>query len=224
MSRIQEVVDEFKSVIAGQIPLVDVVFPPIIFTVLKGFLPLNAALIVSLIFSSTLLLYRWLRQESFAYASSGVVVILLAAGLSWLTQSAAGYYLPGVITSGLTALLCLISLLFQKPFAAWSSHLTRNWPLSWYWHDRVRPAYAEVTIGWLVFFAAQFAVQVYFFRQGKSQSLGWVQIVTGWPALILILAASYLYGLNRLNSLQGPSVQEFEEDIPPPWEGQQRGF
>jgi hypothetical protein len=46
----------------------------------------------------------------------------------------------------------------------------------------------------------------------------------GWPATILLLAVSYLYGTWRLRNLEGPSVEEFREETEPPWEGQQRGF
>lgn len=224
MTRLQELLEEFQSVVGGKVPLLDVIFPPLLFTVLHGPLSLNLALVISLLSSLALVGYRLLKEESFAYASGGLAAILLAAGLAWLTQSASGYYLPGILTSGLTTLLCLVSLVVKKPFAAWSSHLTRNWPLAWYWHERIRPAYAEVTLGWMVFFGAQFAIQGYYYLQGRTASLGWVQILTGWPALVLILAASYMYGLRRLRDLNGPSVDEFETDSPPPWKGQQRGF
>jgi len=224
MTRYQELLEEFRSVVSGRVPLLDVIFPPLLFTVLHGPLALNLALVISLLSSLALVGYRLVKQESFGYATGGLAAILLAAGLAWITQSAAGYYLPGILTSGLTTLLCLISLTAKKPFAAWSSHLTRNWPLAWYWHERIRPAYAEVTLGWTVFFGAQFAIQGYYYLQGSTGSLGWIQILTGWPALVLILAASYLYGLRRLDDLHGPSVEEFETGSPPPWDGQRRGF
>ena len=53
---------------------------------------------------------------------------------------------------------------------------------------------------------------------------GYVQLLTGWPATILLLIASYLYGTWRLRKLGGPSVEEFKAGTEPPWEGQQRGF
>ncbi|MBN1859682.1 hypothetical protein JW848_10850 [Candidatus Bipolaricaulota bacterium] len=46
----------------------------------------------------------------------------------------------------------------------------------------------------------------------------------GWPAIILLLAATYLYGLWRLRTLGGPSVEEFKAGAPEPWSGQQKGF
>jgi len=49
-------------------------------------------------------------------------------------------------------------------------------------------------------------------------------LISGWPATILLLVISYIYGQNRLEALRGPSVEEFKKGTPPPWNGQQRGF
>ena len=38
------------------------------------------------------------------------------------------------------------------------------------------------------------------------------------------LIFSYIYGSWRLKNLGGPSVEEFNENKLPPWEGQIRGF
>ena len=46
----------------------------------------------------------------------------------------------------------------------------------------------------------------------------------GKTLLILLLVASYLYGLWRLQRLNGPSVEEFRSGAEPPWQGQKRGF
>jgi hypothetical protein len=141
-----------------------------------------------------------------------------------LTRSATGYFLPGLISGGITIAITLISLLAKRPLAAWSSHLTRGWPLSWYWHPQVRPAYAEVTWGWALFFGVRLFIQVQAYLQDAAASLGIIQLLTGWPALIIILVLSYIYGLWRLRHLEGPSVAEFETGATPPWEGQHRGF
>jgi hypothetical protein len=107
---------------------------------------------------------------------------------------------------------------------AWTSFITRRWPLEWYWHPRVRPAYSEVTIAWTLFFALRTLVQFSLFQQQAGGTLGVVQLLTGWPALIILLIASYLYGMWRLQNLQGPSVEEFKSGANPPWQGQKRGF
>ena len=88
----------------------------------------------------------------------------------------------------------------------------------------VRPAYSEVTAIWAVYSAVKLAFQYYFYRQAQTNALAVFNLVSGWPALIVLLVVSYLYGLKRLRQLGGPSVDEFENGISPPWQGQQRGF
>ena len=169
-------------------------------------------------------LLRLLRDQSVLYALGGVVGVLLAILVSRLLGRAEGFFLPGILTGGLMVVLCILSVLLGKPLVAWTSYVTRRWPLEWYWHARVRPAYSEVTLAWTLFFGLRLLLQLGLFWQGAAQALGWVQLLTGWPALVLLLVASYLYGLWRLANLGGPSVEEFKSAAPPPWQGQKRGF
>jgi hypothetical protein len=118
----------------------------------------------------------------------------------------------------------LVSLVIRKPMVAWTSFLARRWPLDWYWHERVRPAYTEVTLAWVLFFALRLFWQVMLFRGNNVGQLALVNTLTGWPATVVLLIVSYLYGTWRLARLGGPSVEEFRNNVPPPWQSQRRGF
>ena len=76
----------------------------------------------------------------------------------------------------------------------------------------------------MVFFGLRLALQFNLLQAGAASQLGVVQFLTGWPATIILLIASYLYGTWRLRNLGGPAVEEFETGAEPPWQGQQRGF
>jgi hypothetical protein len=108
--------------------------------------------------------------------------------------------------------------------AAWLSHLTRGWPLDWFWRDDVKPAYQEVTWVWALLTAMRLAIQVLLFQRGDTAALGWANVLLGWPVTIAVLVLSYIYGIWRLRQLGGPGVHEFREGKEPPWEGQTRGF
>ena len=58
----------------------------------------------------------------------------------------------------------------------------------------------------------------------RCHLLAVTNFITGWPATILLLVFTYLYGTWRLAQLQGPSVDEFKNNTPAPWQGQRRGF
>ena len=77
---------------------------------------------------------------------------------------------------------------------------------------------------WVVFFGLRLLFQFNLFQDAAASLLGIVQLLAGWPATIILLIVSYLYGTWRLRNLGGPSVEEFKSGAEPPWEGQQRGF
>jgi hypothetical protein len=222
--KLRELAAQFQLVLSGRGGLIDSLLPPIVFLLVNALFGLGAAGWVALTLALGFTLLRALRGQPVGYALGGVGGVALALLLVRLSGRAEGYFLPGIIIGGLTVLLCVGSLIAGRPMVAWTSHLTRGWPWGWYWHPQVRPAYAEVTVAWTLFFAGRWLVQLNLFRAAEVDQLAWVNALTGWPATLILLAGSYLYGQWRLQTLEGPSVEEFKADAPPPWEGQQRGF
>jgi len=217
-----EIWEELKSVLSGK--TFDTLLPPIVFAIANGIFGLQTAVFVALGFAVLLGLIRVLRKEKWHYALGGLLAVSLAAGLALLTQNAASYFIPGMISSGLLVLGAVLSTIFGKPLAAWASHLTRGWPLDWFWRKDVKPAYVEVTWMWAFFFAVRLGLQIVLFQQGDAAQLAWANTLLGWPVTIIVLVLSYIYGIWRLRNLGGPGVDEFQEGKDPPWEGQTRGF
>ncbi|MBN1954137.1 MAG: DUF3159 domain-containing protein [Anaerolineae bacterium] len=224
MDKFRQVADEFRTVVAGRGNLLDALIPPVLFLLLNALLGFQYAMWGSLGLALLLMALRLARRQSLLYALSGVGAVALAILLTLLLDRAEGYFLPNIITGGLIALACLVSILVRRPLVAWSSVVARRWPLAWYWHPRVRPAYSEVTGLWVAYFSARLLLQAILFQRGATGSLAVVQFVMGWPATVLLLVISYLYGTWRLRTLGGPSVEEFKAGAEPPWHGQQKGF
>jgi hypothetical protein len=223
-NKFQEIIEEFRSVMTGRNRWVDSLIPPIVFLILNALTGFEIALWGSLGIALIIAGYRIINRQPLRYALGGIGGVLLAMLIARIVGGAQGYFLPGIVGGFLTVFLCLASILIKRPLAAWTSTLTRRWPLEWYWHPRVRPAYNEVTLFWGIFFAIRTFLQFRLYQLGETVTLGTVQLILGWPALILLLAGSYLYGLWRLQNLKGPSVDEFRAGTQPPWEGQKRGF
>ena len=224
MSKFRELVEEFRSVVLGRTKILDALLPPLAFLILYAFLDFDASALGSLVLGLLLALVRWLRKESVRYVLIGIA----AAGLAYLIARwlgrAESFFLPDILGTLLTVVLCFSSLLFKRPLVAWTSYLARRWPRDWYWHANVRPAYSEVTLAWAVFFALRLLVQILAYQGQSPAFLAFINLLTGWPATIVLLVASYLYGTWRLGKLSGPSVEEFRAGADPPWEGQRRGF
>jgi hypothetical protein len=137
---------------------------------------------------------------------------------------AEAYFLPAIANGAVVFIVTLASVIVRRPLVAWTSYFARRWPLGWYWHPRVRPAYSEVTLAWAVIFGLRLRLQIILFRAEDPEAFAALTTLGGWPTTIVLLVLTYLYGTWRLRRLEGPSVEEFESGIAPPWAGQQRGF
>ena len=225
MSRFKELQEEFKAVLSGRgARLLDSFTPLLIFLIANPLFGVNVALGAALAAAGLFAIARIVKRESLVYALGGLGGVLLAGIFVKLSGSDAGFFLPGLISGGITVVLCTVSVVINRPLVAWTSFITRRWPLNWYWHPRVLPAYNEVTIIWAVAFSARLALEFWLFQQEAVNALGVTKIILGWPFIVILLIATYLYGLWRLSHLGGPSIDEFKTGAEPPWSGQKRGF
>lgn len=222
--KLREITEELRTVLTGRRRLVDSIVPPTLFLVMNALFGLEIAMWSALGVALTITVVRLVRGQSLRYALGGLGGVAIALLIAWWLGRAEGYFLPGMITGVLTVILCLASVVAGRPLVAWTSHLARRWPVGWYWHPRVRPAYSEVTLAWAVFFAVRSLLQCTLFQDQAAGLLAALNVVTGWPATIVLLVISYIYGTWRLRHLGGPSVEEFKSGAEPPWTGQRRGF
>lgn len=222
-SKSRELLEEFRAV-ADKVGLLDTILPPVLFLLLNGLAGFQVAMYGALGTAVVIAVLRLRRKQSLVYALAGMGSVALAIALAFLLGRSEGYFLPGIVNGGITIAIALVSLIIRKPMVAWTSFLARRWPLDWYWHAQVRPAYTEVTLVWTIFFSLRLWWQVALFQGQNASQLALVNTLTGWPATILLLIFSYLYGTWRLAQLSGPSVEEYRNNVPPPWQSQRRGF
>jgi hypothetical protein len=222
--KLKEILHELRTVVAGGRNLVDILVPPVLFFVLAKGLSFTYAVWGALTLAILTIGWRIARRQSMLSAVGGLLGVLLAIVLAQLLDREEGFFLPGIVTGIVTVLLAAASILAGRPMVAWTSHLARRWPRSWYWHPRVRPAYTEVTWLWTIYFLLRVIVQLNLFQEQQVALLAGLSLVLGWPATLLLLIVSYLYGTWRLRQLKGPSVAEFVQNQDPPWQSQQRGF
>jgi hypothetical protein len=223
-NKINELWQEFRTIFSGRNNTVDTIIPPLVFASVNALAGLLPATFSALGLAAFLTVLRLFRKQSWIYALSGLGVTSLAAGLAWFTQNATSFFLPALLTSATLLIAALVSIWTGKPLAAWSSHLTRAWPVEWYWQPNICPAYMEVTWMWVVFIAVRLAAQFLLYQQGNASFFGWANLLLDWPVTIVVLIISYIYGIWRLAKLGGPSVEEYLAHQPSPWKGQKKGF
>ena len=220
----KELVEEFRSVFSGGNSLLDSFLPPLLFLAINALFGFQQAFWASLGIGMVITALRLLRKQKIAFALGGLGAALFAIGLRYFLNSSKAYFLPTLINDSLIMLVLFVSIIINRPAVAFTSALTRRWPLNWYWHEQIKPAYTEVTYIWVAYYALKVLLLYIIYQQGNLYRLAIINFIVGWPAMILLLITSYIYGQKRLQKLKGPSVQEFIQNIPPPWQGQKRGF
>lgn len=218
----QDILSELKMVLKGN--TLDALVPSLLFVILQNPLGLGGSAAVSVGSSLFITLYRVVRKQKKLYALLGVAGVLLAAGYAYFTGSAENYFLPRLVNGGVLFLFSLGTLVAGRPLAALLSHITRGWPLAWFLRKDVKPAYREVTLVWTALILFRLLVQFNLYRGGDLSRLLFVSTLMGTPATVVILVFSYVYGIFRLKKLKGPSVEEFLNKTPSPWQGQRKGF
>ena len=219
--KLKELLEELKTVLSSK--TFDAILPPLIFLITSNIFSLAIASVAAIAISIIVGIIRLLKNQSWKYAFGGLILVTIASSLAYFTKNTASYFIPAIVNSSILIILAIGSLIINKPLAGWASHLTRGWPLEWFWRKDIKPAYREVTILWVIFFLLRLIIQIYIYRLGDS-NLRWANILLGWPFTITVLLISYIYGIWRLKKLGGPGVEEFKENKKPPWDGQKRGF
>lgn len=218
----EEILEELRSIFLNK--TFDALLPPLIYGVSNSFFGLLPAVIMAVTVALFNFTRRFLKKENWKYSLGGLIGVVFASSLAYLSDNASSYFIPALTSSTIFLLSTIISVLIGKPLAALASHLTRGWPLEWFWRNDIKPAYREVTIFWAIYFAVRLSIQLNFFFSEAVMNLAWVNLILGWPAIAVVLTISYIYGIWRLNNLGGPGVDEFKEGKEPPWDGQKKGF
>jgi len=224
MNLISEIRQELREVVFGRVGIADGVIPPLLFVASNAVWGVVAASVIGLGSAIGITMWRLLKGRRIRFAVAGLLGTAVAVSFALLSRSAEGFFLPGIVSSTGTTALILLSIGVRRPFVAWTSALTRGWPLGWYWHPQVRPAYSRTSWLWAAFFGGRTLVQWRLYGDEETTALAVARVVMGWPALLLLLIATYVLGRRWLTQLGGPSVEEFAAGEDPPWKGQRRGF
>jgi len=217
-----EIKEELKELNFNQEGVFDSAIAPLFFVVVNNFIDLNKAILYTGVLLLILLLYRLLKKQNLKFVFYGLIGTLGALLLARIQGSASGFFIPGIIRDVTIALVGLVSILIKKPFTIYSSKAIRKWPQEWYLHEQVRPAYTRVAVIWTLYLFTKGGLQIIFFN--SPEILVTIKLLSSNQTTIVLLVISYIVGQNKLQSLGGPSVDEFINESPAPWTSQQKGF
>ncbi|CAN5119238.1 hypothetical protein BH23ACT9_BH23ACT9_15320 [soil metagenome] len=189
--------------------LVDTVAPTLLFAVLATRSTVTVAAASALGLCVVVFAYRVARRQGLVHAASGLGGVLVGVVVALVSGDAGGFFLPGIVGNVAFGLVCIVSNLARRPALAYTSAGLYRWPVGWYLHPRVRPAYTEMTWLWSAFYLAKGLYQYHLVREGNLALLTTVRLLSGWPALAGLLAITYAYITWRLRRLGGPDVEEW---------------
>ncbi|MEH3141210.1 MAG: DUF3159 domain-containing protein [Mycobacterium kyogaense] len=157
-----------------------------------GLLPaIGAALGVA----TLILIWRLVRRDSVQPAISGFFGVGISALIAYLVGASKGYFLLGIWTSLLWAVVFAISVVIRRPIVGyiwgWVQSNDRDW------RDVRRAVYAFdiATLVWVAVFTARFLVQQHLYDEDQTGWLGVARIAMGWP--LTAVAALVTYGAIR---------------------------
>ncbi|MEA3439685.1 MAG: DUF3159 domain-containing protein, partial [Chloroflexota bacterium] len=150
-NKLSEIKGELQNIFTGNRNLLDSILPPLLFVLINEIIGFEAAMWSAFGLAIIFAIIRLLRGQSLISALGGIGGVLVAIIAAKWSGHNEGFFLPGIISNQFFILAILVSLLIGKPLIAVGSYFLRRWPLEWYWHQRVRPAYMEVSLLWLVF-------------------------------------------------------------------------
>ena len=220
--KFSEIKEELKALNPNNESIVDGVIAPIFFVVLANFVELNTAIYSTAILLTSLLVLRLFQRQNIKFVIYGFIGSLIALVIARRQGSSSGFFLIGIIRDSAIGIIGILSILIGRPFTIYSSKAFRNWPKEWYFHKKIKPAYTKVAMIWSIYLLLKAGLQIYFYENPEILVL--IKLATSNQTTIILLVVSYIYGQNQLKKLKGPSIEEFNNNSPEPWEGQLKGF
>jgi hypothetical protein len=164
-----------------------VVFVPV--SSVSGLLP---AIVAALGVAALVLAWRLIRRESIQPAVSGFFGVVVCVVIAYLAGESRGYFLLGIWTSLLWAMVFAVSVLIRRPAVGYLWGWLGGHGHRWRGMRRAVYAFDAATLGWVVVFGARFAVQRLLYDAGQTGWLGAARIAMGWPLTGAAAVASYL--------------------------------
>jgi len=165
--------------------------PVLTFVIASSAAGLLPAISSALGVAALVLVWRLIRRESVQPAVSGFFGVGVCALVAFVVGESKGYFLVGIWTSLVWAVVFALSVLIRRPVVgylwSWAGGRDRAW------RDVPRAVYSFdiATLCWTLVFAARFVVQRLLYDADQTGWLGVARISMGWPLTAVAALATY---------------------------------
>jgi hypothetical protein len=183
-----------EELFGGRRGVVDGAVPPIVFVAVNAVRHDVRDAAVAAVGSAVLLLViRLLRRERTRHVFSGVLGVVISAGIAAKSGRASDYFKPGIWLNAGYLTVFVLSVVVRRPIVGVILEQFSDKPKAWHRHPRVRRAYAELTLLWASMYGLRVAVIEPLRRRDANGLAAIMKVVLGYPPLLLVLAGTLPY-------------------------------
>ena len=189
MSQHNEDRDKVVNALGGKKGLIDSGVPAVVFLIVFNLTKeVNTAIWAALSLSITLAIIRLIMKDTIQHSISGVIGVLICAYFASRTGSAAGFYIPKLLTNLGYGSVYLIANLSGWPILGLVLGPLLGENLTWRNNPARKKMYMKASWIWVAMFFSRIAVQYPIYKSGNVNLLGTVNLAMGYP---LFFAAAY---------------------------------
>ena len=205
-----------KDLFGGPRDWVDSALPPIAFVIGNAVGDVDTGIWSAIACVVGVVLVRLVLRETLRHAFSGVIGVVIAAGIAKWTGDKDNFFLPGIIINAVYGVVFLLSVVFRHPLVGVVMRLIfTDKPKAWHTHPLVKRAYAEATLMWAGMFLVRFGVKEFLRREDQTGLLAAAHIAMGWPLYLAVLAVTLPYIKWRTRSVPEMEPEPGGEDAEP---------
>ncbi len=192
--------------------------PVLIFVVVSSIFGLRAAIAAALGVAVLILLWRLIRRDSLQPAMSGFFGVALCAVIAFVAGESRDYFLLGIWSSLLWAVVFSVSVLIRRPVVGYLWSWAMGHDNSWRRVRRATVIFDVATVAWVLVFTARFVVQWQLYDAQKTGLLGVARIAMGWPLTAASAVVTYLAIKTAQRAIRSalPAMPEAAADAAPP--------
>lgn len=166
--------------------------PVVVFVPVSTAFGLMPAIAAALGVATLILIWRLIRRESVQPAVSGFFAVGVSALIAYLVGESKGYFLLGIWSSLLYAVLFGVSVIIRRPVVGYIWGWVNSHDRDWRGVRRAVTAFDIATLTWVAVFASRFLVQHYLYDSDQTGWLGFARIAMGWPLTAVAALVTYL--------------------------------
>ncbi|MCV7289358.1 DUF3159 domain-containing protein [Mycolicibacterium wolinskyi] len=166
--------------------------PVVVFVPVSSAFGLMPAIAAALGVATLILIWRLIRRDSVQPAISGFFAVGISALIAYLVGESKGYFLLGIWTSLLWAVVFGVSVLIRRPVVGYVWGWVNSHDRGWRDVRKAVLAFDIATITWVLVFASRFLVQEYLYDADETGWLGFARIAMGWPLTAVAALVTYL--------------------------------